>query len=338
MISKIENNQLKSYFFVTFLITWVFFFLPLLLNIEDPVSSLLIIVIGGSGPALAAIILSAILNPKKLENQQRKRWTVFLIALIITIILIISYLQIALIALSLLQLILIIIVASIAAYIISGGLAIHEGIRELLNKLYVWKLGLKWYGVVLILYPAIMFLSILIGILATGSSINELYSSIFQINLLWLIISFAYIGLVRGPLREEIGWRGFALPRLQNLYSPLIGTLILALIWTVWHFPLHVNGIYPGGLAGFFNRFYWNIPLTFILTWIYNHTRGSLLLTTLFHTSVNTMGTLLIIPSAIVIPQSLAFLILVNFTAIVVIIADKMWRKLPEDSPAVYKY
>ncbi|RJS48621.1 MAG: hypothetical protein CIT03_07235 [Methanobacterium sp.] len=221
---------------------------------------------------------------------------------------------------------------------ISGGLATHEGIRELLNKLYVWNVGIGWYGVALILYPAIIFLAIFTGILVTGVSINELWSPISQITLSGFIISFGYICLVRGPLREEIGWRGFALPRLQNIYSPLIGTLILALIWTLWHLPLHVNGIYPGGLEGFMGRFYWNIPLTFLLTWIYNHTRGSLLMTTLFHTSVNTMGTLIIIPSSIEVAYQLAFLILINLAALIVILKDRMWNKLPSKSPAVYEY
>ncbi|BDZ70436.1 hypothetical protein GCM10025861_09530 [Methanobacterium petrolearium] len=251
---------------------------------------------------------------------------------------IVSYLHIALNSISIPIFILILINAAIAAYIISGGLAGHKGIRELLSKLYIWKVDLKWYVIALLLYPAINFISLLIGSMVTGISFNEIWPQLSLDALFWFIISCGFIGLVRGPLREEIGWRGFALPRLQYLYSPLVGTLILALIWTFWHLPLHINGIYPGGIEGFYSRCTWNIGITFLFTWIYNHSRGSLLLTTIFHTSINTTGTLLIIPSNISGIWGLAFIAFINIAAILVIVGDKMWQKLPEKSEAVYNY
>jgi membrane protease YdiL (CAAX protease family) len=334
----IKNNQLKSYFTLTFVVTWVFFVLPLLFSITDPIIAVLVSAIGGSGPALVAIVLSGAIKPKKLEVQNLKRWAIFIILLVLISFLVVLYLGISLNTISITVLILIIVNAVIAAYIITGGLAAHEGIRELLSKLYIWKVGLKWYIVALLIFPVITYLSLIFGVFTTGSPISEILPQISISAIYGAILSFFYITLIRGPLREEIGWRGFALPRLQNLYSPLVATLILAVIWTVWYLPLYYNGMYPGGFDAFLTRFTWNIGLTFLFTWIYNHTRGSLLLVTLFHGSINTAGTLIITPVGISGPYSLAYIVLINIAAIVVIIADKMWRKLPEDHEAVYKY
>lgn len=334
----IKNNQLKSYFILTFLITWTIFFIPLFFPIHDPVICILVMAIGGSGPAFAAIILSGVLKQEKGKTQTQKQWAVFFIALCITTTLIMLYLQIIPAAASLPLLLLILINAGIAAYIISGGLSAREGIRELLGRLYVWNVGWKWYILALLFTPVVVMVSIIVSSINTGIPFDEIWAQISVGALFPVIIAFGYVTLVRGPLREEIGWRGFALPRLQYLYSPLVGTLILGVIWTIWHLPLHLNGIYPGGMDGFIERFYFNIGITFVITWIYNHSKGSLLLTTLLHTSFNTTVTVLLIPSVIAGPYSFIFAILINLAAVAVIFADKMWQKLPVDHEAVYTY
>lgn len=96
-----------------------------------------------------------------------------------------------------------------------------------------------------------------------------------------------------------------------------------------------MNGLYPVDMWGFIERFYY-IGLVFLFTWIYNHSKGSLLLTTLFHTSANTAGTFIIFSLSE--PAGLLSVVLINVAAIIVIISDKMWRKLPEGSEAVYNY
>lgn len=338
IIKILKNNQLKSYFILTFLITWSIFFIPLIIPITDPAICILVMAIGGSGPAFAAIILSGLLKREFGNTQTQKQWAVFFIAFCITTTLILAYLKIIPATASLLLLLLVIINAGIAAYIISGGLSVREGIRELLGKLYVWNVGWKWYILALSFTPVVVMISIIGGSVISGISVNEIWSQISTGTIFSVITAFGYIALVRGPLREEIGWRGFALPRLQYLYSPLVGTLILGVIWTIWHLPLHLNGIYTGGMDGFIERFYVNIGITFVFTWIYNHSRGSLLLTTLFHASFNTTVTVLLIPSVIAEPYSFIFIIFINLAAVAVIFADKMWRKLPVDHEAVYEY
>jgi hypothetical protein len=102
-----------------------------------------------------------------------------------------------------------------------------------------------------------------------------------------------------GPLEEELGWRGFALPRMQAQRSAFSASLILGLIWGLWHIPLYfVSGtgqaetIAGGGsgaaapiLIGAF--VIWTMGLSVLFTWLFNMTRGSLIVAILFHASVN---------------------------------------------------
>jgi membrane protease YdiL (CAAX protease family) len=90
---------------------------------------------------------------------------------------------------------------------------------------------------------------------------------------------------------EEPGWRGFALPRLQADRSPLVATLILAVLVTIWHVPLFFleGGLQPfqpsivlGGVLGPFG-------FTFVATWLFNHTGGSVLMTLVMHAAEGTI-------------------------------------------------
>ena len=105
----------------------------------------------------------------------------------------------------------------------------------------------------------------------------------------WLLIfGVRLINPLDGPIGEEPGWRGFALPGLQATRSPLVSTAILAVLVTIWHLPLFYlvyleEGSFPpstivGGVVGPF-------AFTFMATWLFNHTSGSVLMTILLHAS-----------------------------------------------------
>ena len=106
-----------------------------------------------------------------------------------------------------------------------------------------------------------------------------------------ILVVFGVTLLFGGPLGEEIGWRGWLLPRLQARLSPLLSSLIVGLVWGVWHLPLHLRGVYDGGmgtgLAGFALRIASSCLLAVIFTWLYNRSRAGLLVVILLHTSVN---------------------------------------------------
>jgi membrane protease YdiL (CAAX protease family) len=98
---------------------------------------------------------------------------------------------------------------------------------------------------------------------------------------------------------EEIGWRGYALPKLQARHGALIASLIIGVIWAFWHVPKFLTA----GSAQDYSFWLYlldTIALAILFTWVYNNTKSSLLLVTLFHAALNTSAVFLpIIPAAI---------------------------------------
>lgn len=84
---------------------------------------------------------------------------------------------------------------------------------------------------------------------------------------------------------EEIGWRGFALPRLQRELSPLLSAVVISLIWSMWHLvAFFYNDNYAAmGVGGTMGWFLSMVTGSVILTWLFNASRGSILIVALFH-------------------------------------------------------
>jgi len=164
-------------------------------------------------------------------------------------------------------------------------------------------------------HPTIILIAGFIETLLGGELLYNL--SIFSnpVSLLTLIITV----FVLGPLPEEMGWRGIGYDRLLMTMSPLGASIILGILWAGWHVPLFfIEGTFQYGL-GFGSFRFWvfllsNIPLTVIITWIYNHTDRSILMAAIIHFSGNIVGAILpkfdrlallelfgLIPSAIII-------------------------------------
>ena len=106
------------------------------------------------------------------------------------------------------------------------------------------------------------------------------------------VIEYAVVltlgGVIGGPLGEEPGWRGFALPRLQAQLGPLAATLLLGVLWAGWHFPQFLmpewadqnGGVTAESVSVFVATV---MAICVIMTWIFNHTRGSILLVMIAH-------------------------------------------------------
>jgi membrane protease YdiL (CAAX protease family) len=168
-----------------------------------------------------------------------------------------------------------------------------EGLAALLKRFLIWRVAWKWYLVALLLMPSMQFVSVLLSalLLQTPIDFSNVYAyKIFgpSINLVLLIVPFfLFDALANG---EEIAWRGYGLPRLQTKYSALASSLIVGVIWGIWHLPKHLSHwdttTFVFFMAGITAR-------AVLYTWLYNNTKGSLLLTTIFHASGNTGGILL---------------------------------------------
>jgi membrane protease YdiL (CAAX protease family) len=96
----------------------------------------------------------------------------------------------------------------------------------------------------------------------------------------------AWLAWTTGPLGEEAGWRGYFLPRLLGRLQTLTASLILGLIWAIWHVPLYIHSNFSTVGRGL-NFTTSVVCLTILMTILFHRTRGSLLLAVLFHWSVN---------------------------------------------------
>lgn len=184
-----------------------------------------------------------------------------------------------------------------AAIAVTGATEGKAGIGALLRRLLVWRVGLRWYAAAL-LGPAVWLLAsvgLFVGFGGEAPPLPALGGN--------LLLTFAVQLLGRGLANgEEIGWRGFALPRLLVRFNALVSSLILGVLWTLFHLPIFfMQGANLAGsqqdmpLLGFLAS---TIAATVLSTWIFTNTRGSLLLAYLFHASVNTWTVLLAAPTS----------------------------------------
>jgi uncharacterized protein len=167
-------------------------------------------------------------------------------------------------------------VPSAAAILLVALTQGRGGVRALLGRLLRWRVGARWYLVVLAV-PLLVPCAFLLG---GRAPVTELAVPAMLSIFLFSIFPGSALG-------EEIGWRGFALPRLQARHSALAASLALGPVWALWHLPLWLTGS-AGHPLGLYPAFAVSVVAVSVLyTWIYNSTRGSLLLVVLFHATTN---------------------------------------------------
>jgi uncharacterized protein len=163
----------------------------------------------------------------------------------------------------------------LAALIVIGVAEGRAGFRDLGARIIRWRVAWYWYVVALGLPLAVRFLAAGINAGPGGAPTPH------WTDLAWSSFAAAFavrlIDPMDGPLGEEPGWRGFALPRMQSRRSPLISALVLGVLAAGWHLPLAAEE--NVGAVGLLTTF----AITIVYVWLFNHTRGSLLLALLFH-------------------------------------------------------
>ena len=171
------------------------------------------------------------------------------------------------------------------ATIILTALSGRSGFQRLFSHLFKWRVGMRWYATALLIAP--LSTAVILGLLSFFSSDfqpNILISS----NKISLIISALFAGLIVG-IFEELGWTGFAVPRLLKTYNILGTGFVIGAIWGAWHFPLfwEVNS-FTATLPFILlvaRLFSWLPAYRTIMVWIYKNTE-SLFVTILMHASL----------------------------------------------------
>lgn len=181
-------------------------------------------------------------------------------------------------------------------------LSITEGRKSLgpfLRRYVQWREGIVWWLVVL--FGTLISVTI-VATLVVGTEVITEFAANLGIAMVTYFIALI-TGVILGPLWEEPGWRGFALPRLQVRYGPLAGTLVLGALWAVWHLPGYFGGwLIASPLALLVS----SLAFSVVMTWVYNNARGSILLMILLHSSSNATLALgaFVLPASMVEPVS----------------------------------
>jgi uncharacterized protein len=195
----------------------------------------------------------------------------------------------------------------LAALVVTRAIEGKAGVRRLLKSVIQMRVGFRWY-------LAAIFSMLLIWLAAyslvyRGAPLLELIAN--PLLLLTVFLPWIGFGIFVPSLSEEIGWRGFALPRLQDHHGPVLGSLILGTLHGLWHLPALFTA-FMGPL-----RFEQVLPFvltalagTFIYTWVFNNARGSVWIVILMHAASNAASIMLneIVPESAVLPAPFQWL------------------------------
>lgn len=205
---------------------------------------------------------------------------------------------------------------------LTGG---HDAVRNLWARLFLWRVDGKWWLAAVAGQPALLVLAAVISNLVSDSKVTPeplVSASAFIVNVVMLLIA---------TLGEEIGWRGVALPSLQQENSALKSSIILGLLWAAWHIPfwLLLDSFDQFGAGYLFLNFLFVLPLTFYIAWFFNHSHQSLLLPVILHLMFNIVNTVLL-PVTINVRAFMIFVILEWIAAFFILphLEDKPKHKL----------
>ena len=217
------------------------------------------------------------------------------------------------------------IVSAIVVVTIAEGL---PGLARLGRRIIRWRVNWIWYaaaiGLPLVVHAVAIGLNMAAGAPApSGAQFQPWYTVL-------LLFGLRMVNFTDGPLGEEPAWRGFAQPRLQAKWSPLISALVLGLLITGWHLPLVFMPQFDLALPDIAST----VIVTFWYSWLFNRTGGSVLLPLIAHATegcVNTQGLWPAGPNAD--REEWTWLVAWALLVIALLIFDrKSWRTAPESA------
>jgi membrane protease YdiL (CAAX protease family) len=170
---------------------------------------------------------------------------------------------------------------AVAAFVVSGLTGGRAAVGQLLRRMAQWRVGIHWYLLILFGVPLVELLGAFTVLGAVPlDDLAQNWPLIFTSYLPQALVAVVVIGLA-----EETGWRGFALPRLQERRGPLVGTAVLAVLWALWHLPNLLFGGWTG--VSYALWMVGTLAVAFVYTWVFNNTGGSILIAALLHAAIN---------------------------------------------------
>lgn len=178
----------------------------------------------------------------------------------------------------------------LAGILLTGLFDGRKGLRELRSQLLKWRLGARWYAIAILAAP-LLFAALLRGLsLLSPEFVPGIFAAEDKASHL---IRGLMTGLMAGVF-EELGWTGFATPRLRKRYGVLATGLIVGLLWAVWHLlPAFWLGFASGTVSGalsivsyLLDPFLFLVASRVLIVWVYDRTGESLLAAIIMHASL----------------------------------------------------
>jgi membrane protease YdiL (CAAX protease family) len=323
----VRSHQLIAFFVLAYTITWAVWIPAHSLEYAGLISAW-----GAFGPALAGILITRLVNPKQSDGGRRDPLLALLLGVAVSalVFLLMVWMQVpppwpprllhSLILQGLVS-------ATAPAVVLASAFSRNEAVGDFLKSLVKPRGSAIYYLFALFLFPFTFWLGTVISRAFGLAPFYEVAPRHGWDAVLFIMVAFISKFFYGNGLGEEPGWRGFALPRLQTRYSPIVSSLIIALAWFPWHLPLTGFGADEISYLGYGLGF---VPEAVVLTWLFNRTNGSILAVGIAHAAYNVSGMYLFPPSSTV--------LVIQFILVVgLLFVDRMWdRNTLRDSSAVY--
>jgi len=322
LLDLIKHHETLAYFLLTYAFSWILWKAFDRLYLSGQIIALPFIMLGMFGPGLVSILLSAVIHPGPKQNSRKTALIAFVAAwlpatLLITLDQVLNEDRSAIIV----TVIVSAAAALMPAFVVSSIFSRVPGIKRHLASLAKPRGSAAYYLLALILFTAIWLLGVLLN-RALGLQVPQRAypAAAANIGLFGAVaLSFFYNFLPNG-LSEEVGWRGFALPRFQARRSPLVASLILWMFWAIWHAPAYFGGFAAQSPADTLVEWMFMLPVAIVFTWFYNRAKGTILVTALLHPAMNTATRFL--------PITIGGIMLLVAFVVFAVVSDRMWRVL----------
>src|SRR6266851_2218455 len=312
-----STRECFAYLIVSFALTWSVW-IPVLLASRRHEQLGDLLVIGTFGPALAAILLSY--RGVRVSSKLSSRFVCFGLTLLVCWAVLVGHASLwDDLRLSHGAKLLLLLLSAIPAWIVSTAFSRNGGIRATMRTFLVPR-PVVWHAVALFLFPVLLLFAATATLIQGGATHQPKVVGSGLSYFLLVVVEFGYAFFVGGGVSEEPGWRGYLLPRLQERFNPLVASLLVWFPWALWHAPLDFTGYAGSTFADYLRtRVFILIPLSIIITWVYNRCGKTILSAALFHSAFNVAPDF--IPSA----EWAGWVI--SITALAAITTDRMWQK-----------
>lgn len=327
----ISGNQVAAFFILTFIISWGLGFSWSAVLKRDQFLLLPLAFVAACGPGIAGIIISAVTNTRPRKGPRKAFWFAFLAAWFVSALVCLANLKfIEQFPLSPAAVGLFTIAAVPVAFVIASAYSRNPAVRSYLSSLIRLRGVWGWSLVALLLIPALFLISVPVSSYLNRQPIPSYPFPDISLALIGLVIvKFIYQLFFFNATGEETGWRGFAMPRLQARTSPLVAALVIAFFWVPWHFfAWQAEGKQVSTLQYWIEMYIGHILLSVLIVWICNRANGSILVAGIAHAAMNTVQAFA--------PFGNKLFLVLSVAALVMILVDRMWKKLPTDHLAVY--